>query len=78
MTEVERFTIDRAPNDHVAFGFGAHHCLGASLARLELRVLVERIAARLPDLAIVGAPPARTIIGITSMPVSFTPSRPLS
>ena len=76
--EPERFTIDRAPNDHLAFGFGAHHCLGASLARLELRVLVERIAARLPDLAIVGAPPARTIIGITSMPVSFTPSRPLS
>ena len=70
----ERFSVDRSPNDHVAFGFGAHHCLGASLARLELRVLFERVLARLPDLALVGAPPPRTIIGISSMPVSFTPT----
>ena len=74
--EPDRFAIDRSPNDHVAFGFGAHHCLGASLARLELRVLFERVLARLPDLALVGDTPPRTIIGISSMPVRFTPTAP--
>jgi len=75
--EPERFSIDRAPNDHVAFGFGAHHCLGASLARLELRVLFERVLARLPDVMLAGDRPPRTIIGITSMPVRFTATRPI-
>jgi cytochrome P450 family 142 subfamily A polypeptide 1 len=75
-SEPDRFAVDRSPNDHVAFGFGAHHCLGASLARLELRVLFERVLARLPDLAMVGDTPPRTIIGISSMPVRFTPTRP--
>ena len=46
--EPDRFAIDRSPNDHVAFGFGAHHCLGASLGRLELRVLFERVARPAP------------------------------
>ena len=48
--EPDRFDVARTPNDHVAFGgYGAHFCLGASLARLELRVMFEellRAAAR--------------------------------
>ena len=48
-----RFDIRRTPNDHVAFGFGAHFCLGASLARLELTVVLDRLLDRLPDLALV-------------------------
>ena len=52
--EPERFDVARSPNDHVAFGFGPHYCLGAGLARLEVRVMVERVLARLPDLALAG------------------------
>jgi cytochrome P450 len=47
--EAERFDVLRAPNPHVAFGFGAHFCLGANLARLEARVAFEELLARLPD-----------------------------
>ena len=39
-----RFDIARTPNDHVAFGFGTHFCMGASLARLEISIMVERLA----------------------------------
>ena len=46
----ETFDITRSPNPHIAFGFGAHFCLGNQLARLEMRVMVERLLARLPDL----------------------------
>ena len=45
-----RFDIARDPNEHVAFGFGTHYCLGNSLARLELRVMFEQLFSRLPDL----------------------------
>ena len=48
-----RFDIRRSPNEHVAFGFGPHFCLGASLARLELTVLFDRLLDR------VARPPAR-------------------
>ena len=46
----DTFDITRSPNPHMAFGFGAHFCLGNQLARLELKVMVERVLARLPDL----------------------------
>jgi cholest-4-en-3-one 26-monooxygenase len=46
----ERFDVTRAHNHHVAFGFGTHFCLGANLARLELRVLFEELLARLPGI----------------------------
>ena len=48
-----RFDIERTPNDHVAFGFGTHFCLGNSLARLELRVMFEQLIERLPNLELV-------------------------
>jgi len=73
----ETFDVTRSPNDHVAFGFGSHFCLGNSLARLEIRTMVERVLARLPDLELVTPDvafrPANFISGPESMPVRFTP-----
>src|SRR6516162_1348556 len=74
------FDVTRSPNPHIAFGFGAHFCLGNQLARLELRVMVERVLARLPDLHLAvdrSALPRRAanfISGIDEMPVAFTPT----
>jgi cytochrome P450 family 142 subfamily A polypeptide 1 len=73
------FNVERQPNNHVTFGgYGAHFCLGASLARLELRVMFEELLRRLPDIELAGdAPlplrPSNFIVGIESMPVLFTP-----
>lgn len=77
-----RFDIERHPNNHLAFGFGTHFCLGSSLARLELRIMFERLLTRLPDLhlAVDERPPYRAsnfISGPEEMPVRFTPTAPL-
>ncbi len=73
----QRFDITRTPNDHVAFGFGTHFCLGASLARLEVRVMVEKILLRMRDMELTGpAPlrPANFVSGFEAMPVAFEPA----
>jgi cytochrome P450 family 142 subfamily A polypeptide 1 len=72
------FDITRTPNDHVAFGFGAHFCLGNQLARLEMRTMIDRLLSRMPDLARADSSPlehrdANFVSGIESMPVTFTP-----
>lgn len=72
----ERFDIARSPNDHLAFGFGAHVCLGAALARVEVRSMVGRMLERLPDLELASdEPPDRFLGGLRTLPVRFTPSR---
>lgn len=74
-----RFDVQRSPNDHVAFGgHGAHFCLGSSLARLELRVMFDRLLERLPDMQLASDtnPPMRPsnfIVGIEEMPVVVEP-----
>ncbi|QKG26966.1 cytochrome P450 [Actinomadura verrucosospora] len=77
-----RFDVERTPNDHIAFGNGPHFCLGNSLARLELKVMFERLLARMPDIEpIDDAEPAHRaanfVSGYESMKVRFTPSAPL-
>ena len=73
--EPNRFDVARSPNDHIAFGFGAHFCLGAHLARLELQTVFDRILARLPGLELASdGPPPRSLTGISEMPVRFTPT----
>jgi len=69
-----RFDAARKPNDHLAFGLGGHFCLGANLARLELRVFLEEALRRMPglELASDAPPPLRAsnfISGIESLPV---------
>ncbi|MCB0958940.1 MAG: cytochrome P450 [Acidimicrobiales bacterium] len=76
-----RFDVARTPNEHVAFGFGTHFCLGNSLARLELRVMFEELLRRLPDLELVSEEepafrPANFVSGYETMPVRFTPVAP--
>ncbi|MHA6623889.1 cytochrome P450 [Pseudonocardia sichuanensis] len=48
----ERFDRDRAPNPHLGFGHGPHHCIGAPLARIELAAVLAALARRLPGLAL--------------------------
>jgi len=78
----ENFRIDRDPNNHIAFGFGTHFCLGNQLARLELTLMLRRLLQRLPDLRLANDDPlplraANFVSGPEAMPVVFTPTRPV-
>lgn len=78
----DEFRIDRNPNSHLAFGFGTHFCLGNQLARLELRLMLERLLTRLPDLRLADDKalplrPANFVSGPEAMPVVFTPTAAL-
>jgi len=52
--EPDRFRIDRTPNPHLAFGHGSHFCLGANLARTEIRLVLEAFLDRFEGLELVG------------------------
>jgi cholest-4-en-3-one 26-monooxygenase len=73
--EPDRFDVGRDPNPHIAFGGGGpHFCLGASLARLELRVLFEELFSRFPEIAVTGKPEwnrSNFFRGFTHLPVSL-------
>lgn len=74
------FTLNvrRDPNDHVTFGGGGEHfCLGANLARSEIKAMVREVFTRLPDIEVVGEPirmRSDFINGINRMDVKFTPT----
>ena len=64
--------IRRNASEHLAFGHGVHHCLGAALARLEARVALEELLARAPRLELAGEVEAVTSLvfrGPTRLPV---------
>ncbi len=69
--------LDRDPNRHLAFGAGAHRCLGSHLARLELRIVFEEIHRRMPDYRVSeGSKIVRHlghVRGVDTLPLTFTP-----
>lgn len=74
-----RFDIRRDPNAHLAFGTRTHFCLGANLARLEIRLLLGQLLERVEDLALDG--PIERVrtnkhAGVARMPVRFTERAP--
>ncbi len=79
--EPDRFDIGRSPNNHMAFGGGGpHFCLGANLARMEIRVMFDRLLDRLPDIRLDGEVQrlrSNFINGVKHLPVAFAPSAPL-
>ena len=68
--EPDTFDITRNPNPHIAFGFGAHFCLGNQLARLELKVMFERLLARMPDIHLAAGATRCRAVPLTSSPAS--------
>ena len=68
------FDVERSPNKHVAFGYGAHVCLGQHLARMEMRLLWEELLPRLDSIEWAGEPKntvANFVCGPKSIPVAY-------
>jgi cytochrome P450 len=74
-TNPETFDISRDPNPHVAFGSGVHHCLGATIARLEGQEVFKALAERFPSLHVDSAEltyqPSITFRSLKSLPVAW-------
>ncbi|CAJ1500559.1 cytochrome P450 [[Mycobacterium] burgundiense] len=79
-TDPELFRLDRGRNPHVTFGHGIHRCVGAPLAELEMRVTLEEILKRMPDIQVVSqdGPDIRNggTWGYESLGIKYTPGRP--
>ena len=72
-----RFDAARSPNRHLAFGAGAHQCLGLHLARLEMRLLFEALLDRVEAVELAGEPKRATstfVGGLKTLPVRITPA----
>ncbi|MGE0741752.1 MAG: cytochrome P450 [Hyphomonadaceae bacterium] len=74
--------FDRTSNRHIAFGIGAHLCLGINVAKLEMRIAFETVLARMPDYKLDEAgivrPPGLGIVnGMEHLPITFTPGKRL-
>ncbi|WP_234334940.1 cytochrome P450 [Streptomyces sp. NRRL S-118] len=71
----DAFDIGRDPNRHVTFGFGPHFCLGAQLARVEIRAMLAELRNRVTSFEVTGPAPrlASTFVrGVSALPVSFS------
>jgi cytochrome P450 len=72
-----RFDFGRDPNPHLGFGHGVHHCLGANLARLEIRVVLDELRARVAGIELTGPVEwtrSNKHTGIRHLPVRLAPS----
>ncbi|WP_066361398.1 cytochrome P450 [Herbidospora mongoliensis] len=70
----DAFDITRPDVPHVAFGYGAHHCIGAPLARMEMRIAFPALFERFPDLREAGEPEFRSfnvVYGLSKFPVAW-------
>jgi cholest-4-en-3-one 26-monooxygenase len=75
------FRIDRDPNPHLAFGIGTHYCLGANLARAEIRIFFEELFRRLRDIRAVDPDSldrgdSTLVLALNRLPAVFTPETP--
>ncbi len=71
------FRVDRRPNRHLAFGHGAHHCLGNLLAKMEMRILYEELFSRVRDMELNGEPKliqSVFVSGLKTLPVRMKPA----
>ena len=69
-----RFDVGRSPNKHLSFGFGVHYCLGAMLARMELKALYTELVPRLRSVELAGDPKLMKTIfvgGLKSLPIRY-------
>lgn len=74
-TDPMRFDVGRQPNKHLAFGFGVHYCLGAMLARMELKALFNELLPRLESIELAGEPTYMQTLfvgGPKSVPIRYT------
>jgi cytochrome P450 family 142 subfamily A polypeptide 1 len=76
--EPDRLIVDRDPNPHLAFGIGTHFCLGANLARNEVKVVFEELLRRLSDIraadpATLSRGDSSLVLAIDTLPAVFTP-----
>lgn len=68
------FKVDRRPNKHVAFGHGAHHCLGHLLAKMEMRALYRALLNKVEHIELAGEPQwvqAQFVSGLKTLPIRF-------
>ncbi|MEI2640533.1 MAG: cytochrome P450 [Microthrixaceae bacterium] len=74
-TNPDDFDVTRTPNNHISFGFGTHFCLGASLARLEIRTMFEHLLRRVASISVVPGTveemPNAFVYGLRSARVNF-------
>jgi cytochrome P450 len=70
-----RFDVGRTPNKHLAFGFGVHYCLGAMLARMEMKALFSKLVSRLESIELAGEPElvkAVFVSGLKRLPIRYS------
>jgi cytochrome P450 family 142 subfamily A polypeptide 1 len=77
--EPDQFVLDRDPNPHLGFGIGVHFCLGANLARTEIKVVFQELFRRLRDIKVVDDADlhrgdSALVLALQKLPATFTPA----